>query len=280
MRTPPARRIQSCWWLAVACLLAAAAVRCGGAGTSGPGPTASSPDRIAHIYARATTQLLFEIDYQQGAEPFTGTFLGMAAFNLFRVNVQKLFPGGSGVPPKTVTLPGDLSQMEQLTDITAASFTGQRILEIASRHRQKQDGTATATFYILFLNGLYDDGKRVRSDVLGVALGQTGVVAMFKPVIRSSSGTQQLQKFVEQTTLVHEFGHSIGLVNFGLPMTAQHQDPQNGAHCSNTRCVMYYANEGASSALQFVRDYVLTGNEVLFDTDCLNDTQARISSAP
>lgn len=279
MRNLLARRSWSACSLVAACLLATASVQCGSTGTSGTGPATTNPDRIAHIYAKATTQVVFEIDYQQGAEPFTGSLLGMDAFNLTRVNVEKLFQGGGGVPPKTVTLPSDLTQMEQLTDITGTSFTGQRILEIASKHRGQQDSAAAATFYILFLNGLYDDGKTVRNDVLGVALGQTGVVAMFKPVIRSSSGTQQLQKFVEQTTLVHEFGHSIGLVNFGIPMTAQHQDTANGAHCSNNRCVMYYANEGAASALQFVRDYVLTGNEVLFDTDCLNDTKARIMSA-
>lgn len=266
----------------LACLLAAASVQCGDSGTStgtGPGPNGTNPDRIAQIYAKSTTQLVFEIDYQKGAEPFTGSFLGMDTFNLTKVNVEKLFQGGGGVPAKTVTLPTQLAQMEQLTDITETTFTGQKILDIASRHRNQKDEAGRATFYILFLDGLYNDGMKVRSDVLGVALGQTGVVAMFKPVITGSSGTQQLQKFVEQTTLVHEFGHSIGLVNFGIPLTAQHQDTANGAHCSNNRCVMYYANEGASAALQFARDYILTGNEVVFDTDCLNDTKARLVSA-
>lgn len=273
------------------CALALAAAECDGSsyGNSSNPPgnnnnnnntnTTPSSDRITQIYAKSTTQLVVEIDYQKGAEPFTGSFLGMDAFNITRVNIEKLFQGGGATPAKTLVLPNQLAQMEQLTDITDTTFTGPRILEIAAKHRAEKDNPGRATFYILFLNGLYNDGKEVRNDVLGVALGSTGVVAMFKPVINGSTNLQQFQKFVEQTTLVHELGHSVGLVNFGVAPVAQHEDTAHGAHCTNTKCVMYYANEGASAALQFARDYIATGNEILFDTDCLNDTKARIMSA-
>jgi predicted Zn-dependent protease len=273
----------------VICTLALAAAQCDGSsygnGSNPPGGnnnstnTTPSSDRITQIYAKSTTQLVVEIDYQKGAEPFTGSFLGMDAFNITRVNIEKLFQGGGATPAKTLVLPTQLAQMEQLNDITDTTFTGPRILEIAAQHRAEKDAPGRATFYILFLSGLYDDGKAVRNDVLGVALGSTGVVAMFKPVISGSTNLQQLQKYVEQTTLVHELGHSVGLVNFGVAPVAQHEDTAHGAHCTNTRCVMYYANEGASAALQFARDYIVTGNEILFDADCLNDTKARIMSA-
>jgi predicted Zn-dependent protease len=295
MRTPLARRPghdhgRGLWRRLgpAVCALALFAAQCDGAGPSNtanqpPGgnnnSTTPSADRITQIYAKSTTQLVVEIDYQKGAEPFTGSFLGMDAFNITRVNIEKLFQGSGATPAKTLVLPNTLAQMEQLTDLSDTSFTGQRILDIAAQHREKKDAPGQATFYILFLNGYYNDGKMVRNDVLGVALGSTGVVAMFKPVINSSTNLQQFQKFVEQTTLVHELGHSIGLVNFGIPLTAMHQDSAHGAHCSNTRCVMYYANEGAAAALQFARDYIITGNEILFDADCQNDTKARLMSA-
>lgn len=271
------------------CALALAAMQCDGSSynnSSNPPPgtnnnpnTTPTSDRITQIYAKSTTQLVVEIDYQKGAEPFTGSFLGMDSFNITRVNIEKLFQGGGATPAKTLVLPTQLAQMEQLTDITDTTFTGERILQIAAQHRAEKDSPGRATFYILFLNGLYNDGKEVRNDVLGVALGSTGVVAMFKPVITGSTNLQQFQKYVEQTTLVHELGHSVGLVNFGVAPVAQHEDTAHGAHCTNTKCVMYYANEGGSAAVQFARDYITTGNEILFDTDCLNDTKARIMSA-
>lgn len=282
----PPRRLSR--WLAPAlCSLALAAGQCDGSSYSNgsnPPPdgstnTTPSSDRITQIYAKSTTQLVVEIDYQKGAEPYTGSILGMDTFNITRVNLEKLFQGSGATPAKTLTLPTQLAQMEQLTDFADTTFTGERILQIAAQHRAEKDSPGRATFYILFLNGLYNDGKMVRNDVLGVALGSTGVVAMFKPVISGSSNLQQFQKFVEQTTLVHELGHSIGLVNFGVPLTAQHEDTAHGAHCTNTKCVMYYANEGASAALQYARDYITTGNEILFDADCQNDTKARILSA-
>ena len=51
-------------------------------------------------------------------------------------------------------------------------------------------------------------------------------------------------------------GDLFGLVNFGVAPIAQHEVTAHGAHCTNTKCVMYYANEGASAALQFARDYM------------------------
>ena len=47
----------------------------------------------------------------------------------------------------------------------------------------------------------------------------------------------------------------------------------------NDKCVMYYANEGASVAVAYAQQYVVTGNEILFDANCLSDTSARLDAA-
>lgn len=53
------------------------------------------------------------------------------------------------------------------------------------------------------------------------------------------------------TLLQHEFGHLLGLVDQGSPMQHSHRDTDNGAHCDNRSCLMYYAVEtdAASAAI-------------------------------
>lgn len=244
-------------------------------GSSGPPGSGGSADPIAHLYAKSTTQLLVEIDYQTNAEPYTGSLLAMDTWNLFTVNVNKLFQSSG----KTLTVPNMLSGMEELTDITGQSFTAQQVLDIAARHRQQHDTDTATSFYFVYLDGYFNDGMKVRMDVIGVSIGTTGVIAMFKPVITSSSNLANVRKFVEQSTLIHEFGHAVGLVNNGIPMSTPHQDTANGNHCNNTKCTMYYANEGAAAAVQFSMQYISTGNEILYDANCLADVAARNAAA-
>jgi hypothetical protein len=99
---------------------------------------------------------------------------------------------------------------------------------------------------------------------------------MFKPVIEGTASGRAgiLSRYVEQATMIHEFGHAVGLVNNGLAMAAPHQDQANGAHCTNDSCVMYYAVEGVGGVVDFVQQYVTTGSNVLFGEECLADAAA------
>jgi hypothetical protein len=93
-------------------------------------------------------------------------------------------------------------------------------------------------------------------------------------VVRSSSGLSNIQRYVEQSTLVHELGHAIGLVNNGVPLVSAHQDGPHGAHCTDTSCVMYWQNEGASAMAAWATQYVLSNSTILFKADCLADVDA------
>jgi len=151
-------------------------------------------------------------------------------------------------------------------------------LDIAAKHRDQADAADRAPLYIPFLNGLFHDEQMVRNDVLGVSIGATRVIAMFKPVIMSAASLPNVRKFVEQSTLVGEFGHAVGLVNNGVAMVNAHQDTAHSAHDTSSACVMYYANEGANDAAQFAQRYITTGSEVIFDSGCLADTAARLAA--
>jgi hypothetical protein len=147
------------------------------------------------------------------------------------------------------------------------------IVALAAAHRGQADTQTRKTYYILFVGGHFTDANGPNPNVLGVSLGGTGVIAMFKDVIRSSGGVGlgNVALYVEQSTLIHELAHAIGLVDNGVVMAMGHKDDAHGAHCDNDRCVMYWLNEGASDAAAYVQQNVLASNSVLFDAACLQD---------
>lgn len=232
---------------------------------------AATPASLPSPFASSVTRVVLEVDYAPGAEPYAGTTAkGFTTWKLFADNAQKLFEGRG----KQIVAPTTLGEMQAEQGVTGADFTSQQILDIARQHRDTASTADTAAYYAIWLDGYLRDEQGVRKDVLGVSLGSTRVIAMFKPVIRDAGATPGIEQFVEQTTLVHEFGHAIGLVNNGVAMAAPHQDAAHGAHCQNDRCVMYWANEGAADLIPFVVRFTKTGDTVLFGDECLADVRA------
>jgi len=80
-------------------------------------------------------------------------------------------------------------------------------------------------------------------------------------------------RYVEQSTLIHEMGHALGLVNTGLPMKTAHEDPINKHHCNDDKCVMYWTNEGSSDMVNFVKNVITSGSVIMFDAQCLRDSR-------
>ncbi|MFT3776521.1 MAG: hypothetical protein QM820_65100 [Minicystis sp.] len=284
------QRLRTFFALAIA--LAAAACGSGGSdgngGGSGSGASAQSSSGAGgstgtqpparDLYRPAIKNIVVEIDYAPGAEPYTGSVLGFGElWDVFRTNAARLFQGGG----KTIEIPTTLAQMEKLDDVSGADFTPEQILDIAARHRDKLSMGDTATFYIVWLDGYYRENGMVLDNVLGVSLGSTGVIAMFKPVIAgTSSGTPgiETERYVEQATLVHEFGHAAGLVHNGLDMVSPHEDTAHGHHCSNTDCVMYWTVEGPSGAIDYVSKALFGNKNILWGSECLADTDKALAS--
>ncbi len=268
-------------------VLGVALAACGGAGGNASDVDAGHSGGLdaqpppARLFDRSITAVTLEVDYASNAAPYTGGIGGAFGdtWQLFQSNAERLFKDDG----KTLTIPTTPAAMQELTDVPAGPYTVDEILAVAATHRDQPSAGATATFYIVWLDGYFDDGSGAQTSVLGVSIGDTGVIAMFKPVIASTGTplTPNLERYVEQSTLVHEFGHAVGLVDNGVPMLAAHRDAAHGQHCSNDKCTMYWQNEGASDAAQFARDYVLSGSSILFDGACLADIDAIIAaSAP
>lgn len=228
--------------------------------------------------------VIFEVDHGPNAQPYAAN-----DWSLFDVNIRKLFEKS----PKSLDMPATTSDMELINDVGGTPFSGTfnrrkidsvsfdkyEIRDLAEAHRNHLSTSTQATYYILWLDGFFrdiDSGNKIDLDapVLGITIRELGITAMFKPVIDSvdtTGASESLRGFVEQTTLIHEFGHSAGLVNNGLPLTSAHHDESHGAHCTNPTCVMYYKNEGIKDLREFNLRVQLTGSQVIFDSACLND---------
>jgi hypothetical protein len=245
--------------------------------TSNDGDSANSSGGVDQpslsiLFSSATKRVVVEVDYVPGAQPYTGAAGRLGdVWSIFRENADLIFDG-----QKEIVVPSQLGEMQQLDDVAMTDVGMRDLLAIAAKHRDHRSAGDTVTLYVLFVNGRFkeDDGT-VKNEAVGVSLDGKGIIGMFKPVIASSALRGSVTpRFVEQSTLVHEFGHAIGLVNKGIPLTRAHQDEEHGHHCVNSDCVMYWTNEGARDAADFVRTYLETGHRLLFGPDCLADVKA------
>lgn len=214
-----------------------------------------------------------EVAYEPNAIPFTSsTSLGYYPWDLTEENIEALFANRPS--PLDVLVPADLAAMNQIPDQNKDSYTLQEIKDIADTYRIGTNTRTDGSVFLLYLDGYYNDGDGEVPGVLGLNIVGTTITAIFKPVVASTSPFSRVQTFVEQTTIIHELGHALGLVNNGVPTTSDHHDEPHGAHCTNTDCVMYYQNEGSSALIDFAQQMTTTGSKVVFGAECIADTEA------
>ncbi|MEL6348738.1 MAG: hypothetical protein AAFV53_36880 [Myxococcota bacterium] len=235
---------------------------CNGSNDDDNGPAIGDP---------ALERIVLEVSYEPGAEPYTGPSpIGGDTWALFENNMAALFVG-TGV---TIENPNTLDEMGQIPEQDGQSFDVDRLLALDEAYRDTAATDSSRVYHAIWVDGYFADENGQNRGVIGVSIGNTGVIAMFKPVIESIGLTEGVRRFSEQTTLIHEVGHAVGLVNNGLEMQSAHQDEENGAHCDDDECVMFWANEGVGDIAEFVSRFITDGETVLFDDDCLSDVQS------
>jgi predicted Zn-dependent protease len=151
----------------------------------------------------------------------------------------------------------------QIPSYGQGSYSSNDILSIESENRERYNADETITASLLVLDGSYADNNQV----LGIAYRNTSM-AIFGGTIADNSGgvSQPTRSKLESTVMNHEFGHVLGLVNLGSNMVENHQDTDNGKHCDDSDCLMYYASETTEIAS------FLIGNDIpALDQNCKND---------
>lgn len=229
-------------------------------------------DTVNHFYENAN-QLQIEVAYEQGAQPYINVG-GNNIWAFTQANISALFDGRNR--PISVTVKNQLSEMTQIPNQNKNSYTNADIQKIANQYKQQSSTQNKGVVFLVFLDGYYDFTGTPEPSVVGVSVGSF-VVAIFKPVIENipTSTFSNNRPNVEQAFVVHEIGHALGLVNNGVDMEVDHQDVQHGKHCTNTNCIMYWQNEGASSMTTFTQGGLFGTSQpvIVFGQECLNDTR-------
>ncbi len=75
--------------------------------------------------------------------------------------------------------------------------------------------------------------------------------------------------------LAHEIGHTLGLVDNGVPMVQDHEDPDHANHTADPECIMYWAYErrAAVKKLEQVLDSGTPEEAIGFCPPSLNDLE-------
>jgi hypothetical protein len=192
-------------------------------------------------------QLVIEICYVDGYAPQQSSLDMLKTFLEARLNK----PGGISFVYKSISSPGK------------SSYDLDALRDVEKDHRTEHTKRKKLTAFIFFADAPYSTGN-----TLGVAYGTTSS-ALFEKTIKDNSGGigQPQENILETTVMQHEFGHLLGLVDNGTSMVTAHAE--NGHHCNDESCLMYYAVE----TLDFVGN--LMGGEVPpLDSRCIADLQA------
>lgn len=194
-------------------------------------------------------RLVIQVQYMQGYEPTQEGLQNLESFLSDRLNKS------------TVTI----MEPEEIPASGESTYTANDIRDLEREHRTQFSSENEIAAYFIIVDGEYSS-----SDVLGIAHFNTSM-ALFGPKFNEvSSGIGSPPKEdVETIVLRHEFGHILGLVNNGVDMQTNHQDTENGRHCDNDQCLMYYAFRNADLFAN-----IFGGNIPELDENCVADLQA------
>jgi hypothetical protein len=247
--------------LATALLLAALAAGCGGTPSGAVEPQAQPGDlALDYITAKNYTSLKIVVDYIQGYGP------SLEALDRARAIWEKRLekPGGVEFVINNEIPASQGRALWQIGDIMA----------LESQFRKAFTGDAqnphTAVIWMVYLNGgsEFDSGT---ARALGVSYGGAETAIFRESIDRVA--TTATRDVVEGMVLVHEGGHLFGLVNNGLPMVNNHEDPQSARHDASPDCVMFHEIETSDVAR------LLSNPPIDYDLQCRLDMFAAGDSA-
>jgi hypothetical protein len=113
-----------------------------------------------------------------------------------------------------------------------------RFLEDTYRDSFASDKASEAVVYVLCVSGASDRDTE-KEKVVGLSFGASSLAVYLDT---SDRGDDPLATTAEMqgTTLVHEMGHLLGLVNNGVPMVTPHEDADEPHHDVDEDCVLHH----------------------------------------
>ena len=206
-----------------------------------------------YLSASKYENLVVEVQYVNGYKPTSSSIANMQSFLRTRLNK----PGGITVHYK------------EIEGLNKSAYSAQDIRDLEEEQRTKYPEEPELAAYIVFLDKPYSENSG-NNQTLGIAYAPTSM-AIFEKTIQELSGGigQPSTEKLETSVVNHEFGHVLGLVNNGTPLTSDHHDESHGAHCDNEECLMYWSVETSD----FVSN--LLGSSIPeLDQACIDDLKA------
>ena len=203
----------------------------------------------AQKYDKMEVQLV----YVNGYSPGNDAISGVQSFLEARLNK----PGGITFTQRIISSPG------------FSSYNLDDVRKMEQQYRSSFTGGSKITAFVFFADAPFS-GNSGNARVLGMMYAASSMVIFEKSVQQNSGGVAQPpHKILEETVWEHEFGHIMGLVDFGTTMVSYHKDLSNGNHCNNSGCLMYYQAETSD-----IVGNLLGGNVPDLDPNCLADLKA------
>ena len=160
-----------------------------------------------------------------------------------------------------------------ITDSSGAPFDIDEIKAIEEENRTRYTDGNTIAVYVFFANGKSSNDTET-SVTLGTAYLNTSIVVYERTLkdIAISNSNISLSD-LESTTMQHEFGHILGLVNIqDDDIHTGHEDPTYSKHCIVESCLMYFESNLKNKILER-----FSKNNPIAELDplCIEDLQAK-----
>ena len=197
------------------------------------------------------TSLVVEIAYSNGFRPKQQTINSFRNFLTQRLNK----PGGISIVETVVQPP------------QGEPYSISEIRQIESQIRTKFTSGNQIAVFVFFANGNASTDTDT-TVTLGTAYQNTSIV-IYQETLQS---LDQDLFLMEATTLRHEFGHILGLVDIQNDDIHQngHLDPEAAKHCVVEGCLMYFASTIPSTIPNPNK-----GDITPLDPLCIEDLQAK-----
>ncbi|MEZ4875060.1 MAG: membrane metalloprotease [Flavobacteriaceae bacterium] len=161
----------------------------------------------------------------------------------------------------------------EIPDQAGAPFTLDEIKGFEEEFRTQYTVGNDIAVFVFFSNGSSSNDTQ-NTVTLGTAYRNTSIVIYEKTLRTATQSDPSLLPILEQTTLEHEFGHILGLVNIqNDDIHTVHEDPLSSKHCIVEECLMYF---DATNVLRSqLGRMLLRGSVPQLDPLCIEDLQAK-----
>ncbi|MGB0653202.1 MAG: hypothetical protein ACPGQL_08370 [Thermoplasmatota archaeon] len=210
------------------------------------------PDPYDYVSSSDYERMVIEIDYVSGHEPPS------QALSTLRQRVEACLDKPAGIQ----------INVDDAIPPQGSPYSLDDIFRIRDTYRDVAHGdNNAASMWIVYLDGQYSGGAQT----LGLATaGDT--IAIFDDRVDDAANLLVSSTTIHRAVLVHEVGHLLGLVNNGIPMQTNHEDPEHRGHSDNRNSVMYWAVETSN-----IVTLVQNGGSIPLDFDA--DDRADLRAA-